>query len=260
MVATQLDTQSPGVNAHTQLALPVRLRDHASFASFEAGEQASLVAQLASQAVAPNGAQPCWLWGSPGSGRSHLLQAICTAAGASGGVATYLPLADLVQLGPGVLEGHETSAVVCLDDLDQVIAQRNWAVAVFGLYNGVHEAGGWLVFATESAPSALVTALPDLDSRLAAAAVHRVHALADDALLRALVARAHRLGLQLPEDTARWLMRRMPRDATSLFAVLDLLDQAALEAQRRLSVPFVREVLATQQGAGSPTSGTRLQS
>lgn len=233
------------MSTQAQLALPVRLRDHASFASFEVGVHAALVAQLASQSMAPRGEQPCWLWGSPGSGRSHLLQAICAAAGASGSVATYLPLAELAQLGPGVLDGHETSAVVCLDDLDQVVARRSWAVAVFGLYNSVREAGGWLVFATDTAPSSLVTALPDLDSRLAAAAVHRLHALADDALLRALVARANRLGLQLPEETARWLMHRMPRDATSLFAVLDLLDQAALEAQRRLSVPFVREVLAS---------------
>lgn len=247
------------MNTRTQLALPVRLRDHASFASFEAAGHADLVAQLAGQAAAPRGAQPCWLWGSPGSGRSHLLQAICAASSASGDVATYLPLAELAQLGPGVLEGHQSSAVVCIDDLDQVVAQRSWAVAVFGLYNDVREAGGWLIFATDSAPSALVTALPDLDSRLAAAAVHRVHALDDDALLRALVARALRLGLQLPEDTARWLMHRMPRDATSLFAVLDLLDQAALEAQRRLSVPFVREVLATQLHDGLRPSDARLQ-
>ncbi|MCC5869877.1 MAG: DnaA regulatory inactivator Hda [Gammaproteobacteria bacterium] len=247
------------MNPRAQLALPVRLRDHASFASFEAGDDAGLVAQLASQAVTPRGAQPCWLWGGPGSGRSHLLQAICAAAGASGHAATYLPLAELEQLGPGVLEGHERSAVVCLDDLDQVVAHRAWAVAVFGLYNTVREVGGWLVFVTGSAPSALVTALPDLDSRLAAAAVHRVHALGEEGLLRALEARAHRLGLQLPEDTARWLIHRMPRDATSLFAVLDLLDQAALEAQRRLSVPFVREVLASVPRDGSPPSGARLQ-
>ena len=235
------------MTAHAQRALPVHLRDHASFASFEASEQADLVAQLASQAVAPRGAQPCWLWGSPGSGRSHLLQAICASAADRGSAVAYLPLRELVALGSGVLEGHETSVIVCLDDLDAVAARIDWAVAIFALYNDVCEAGGWLVFTTASAPSSLVTALPDLDSRLAAAAVHRVHPLDDTALRRALVARALRLGLQLPDDTARWLMRRMPRDPSSLFAVLDLLDQAALEAQRALTVPFVRDVLAAAQ-------------
>ncbi len=256
MVEAQLVAQGPGVNAGAQLALPVRLRDHASFASFEAGEHADLVAELATQAAAPRGAQPCWLWGSPGSGRTHLLQAICAAAGDAGEVATYLPLTELMSFGPGVLEGHATSEVVCIDDLDHVTARRSWALALFALYNDLREAGGWLVFATDSAPSALVTALPDLNSRLSAAAVHRVHALGDEALLRALIARAQRLGLELPEDTGRWLMRRMPRDATSLFAVLDTLDQAALEAQRRLSVPFVREVLAAAPGTASLPSGT----
>ncbi|MGC8519703.1 MAG: HdaA/DnaA family protein, partial [Steroidobacteraceae bacterium] len=38
--------------------------------------------------------------------------------------------------------------------------------------------------------------------------------------------------------------RRFPRDMAQLYALLDTLDEAALAAQRRLTVPFIREVLA----------------
>jgi len=56
--------------------------------------------------------------------------------------------------------------------------------------------------------------------------------------------RARHRGLELPEETAQYLLRRLPRDMATLYDWLDLLDVAALAAKRRLTVPFVREVLA----------------
>ncbi len=241
------------MNARAQLALPVRLRDHATFDTFDALAQPLLVAELRAAAAGPEGRQPTWLWGPRGSGRSHLLQAVCAAAVAAGHAAAYLPLKDLLALGPGMLEGQERAAVVGLDDLDEAVgAGAPWREALFALHNAVREAGGWLVFTTTTAPSAFASGLADLDSRLAAAAVHRLNPLDDTGLMRALAARATRLGLELPEETARWLLVRAPRDAAHLFALLDRLDAAALQAQRRLTVPFVREVLATETSPGEP--------
>jgi len=62
--------------------------------------------------------------------------------------------------------------------------------------------------------------------------------------LAALRLRAQQRGFELPDETARYLQRRLPRDLRSLFAVLDELDAAALAAQRRLTVPFIKDVLA----------------
>lgn len=233
------------MNTPAQLALPVGLRDHATFDSFDDTAQPLLIAELRVAASSPGGRQPTWLWGAPGSGRSHLLQAVCAAAAEAGHTAAYLPLEQLAAVDPGVLEGQERAAVICLDDLDQLAAAgQRWREALFALYNAVRDTDGWLVFTTATPPSAFHSGLPDLDSRLAAAAVHRLTPLDDSGLLRALVARAARLGLELPEETARWLLARAPRDAESLFALLDHLDVAALQAQRRLTVPFVRAVLA----------------
>ena len=61
----------------------------------------------------------------------------------------------------------------------------------------------------------------------------------------ALRSRAAQRGLELPEETAEYLLRRMPRDLASLYGVLDKLDEASLMAQRRLTVPFIRDVLET---------------
>jgi DnaA family protein len=71
----------------------------------------------------------------------------------------------------------------------------------------------------------------------------RIQPLADDEQSAALSLRAAQLGLELPADVAQFLLRRLPRDMTSLCDALDRLDQASLATQRRLTVPFVRTVI-----------------
>ena len=83
--------------------------------------------------------------------------------------------------------------------------------------------------------------------RVVAAAISAVDAQAQQR--RALKLRAELRGLELPEDTARWLQRRFPRDMRSLYQVLDTLDEAALIEQRRLTIPFIREVLRSSARA-----------
>jgi DnaA family protein len=47
----------------------------------------------------------------------------------------------------------------------------------------------------------------------------------------------------LSAEAGQYLLRRVTRSATALFAVLDEADGAALAAQRKLTVPFLKSVL-----------------
>jgi len=68
----------------------------------------------------------------------------------------------------------------------------------------------------------------------------------------ALQLRARLRGLELPDETWHWLRKRFPRDMRTLYQLLDTLDEAALAAQRRLTVPFIRDVLrATARTRGN---------
>ena len=132
---------------------------------------------------------------------------------------------------------------LCLDDLDRVVGQRDWERALFALLRELEERGGALVAAGARAAGADALGAADLGSRCAAGAVFQLRALDEAEQQAALQLRARLRGLELPEETLRWLQRRFPRDMRTLYELLDTLDEAALTAQRRLTVPFIREVL-----------------
>jgi DnaA family protein len=223
----------------SQLALPLRLADHAVFASFHSFGNEALVATLTGLADGSADAG-CWLWGGVATGKTHLLQAVCDKAGDR---SVYVPLAMLADADPQLLDGLASREVVCLDDIDAVAGESGWEQALFSLYNQIHDANGSLVVAAGTPPRSSDVVLPDLLSRLTRLPIFQVHALDDEQRARALQLRAHHRGLDMPDETARYLLSRSRRDMANLYGLLDKLDNEALRAQRRLTIPFVKGVL-----------------
>jgi len=224
----------------TQLALPLQLADHAVFASYLGSGNEALVATLARIAADDDG-HGCWLWGASATGKTHLLQAVCEAAGDR---AAYMPLSMVAAAGPGVLDGLSSRELVCIDDIDRVAGQDEWEVALFDLCNQVFDTGSQLLVSAASTPRECPIEMADLRSRLARLPVFQIHALDEDERVSALQLRSRHRGLDLPDDTARYLLKRSRRDMASLYDLLDTLDREALRAKRRLTIPFVREVLS----------------
>jgi DnaA family protein len=222
-----------------QLALGVRLRADAIFESFAPGLNGELIAALRG-----GGSAPLWLWGGEGSGKTHLLQAVCVAEA----TAAYFPLERTPALPPAAVAGFENCRVLCLDDVEAVAGDLKWEQALFRLFNEAAELGTRLIFAARAAPRAIEWGLEDWRSRAAACVVYQLRELDDAGRLEALRLRAAQRGLHLPPETADYLLRRMPRDLPSLFEILDHLDEASLVAQRRLTVPFIRDALERLAG------------
>ncbi len=223
-----------------QLPLGIRLRADAVFDSFEPGQNVEAL-----EALRGAGGAPLWLWGPAGCGKTHLLQAACAAAGEG---AAYLPLARSFALPPGALQGFEALRLLCIDDLDAVAGDAEWERALFRLFNEASELHTRLVFAAHGAPRSLAWRLADLGSRAAACTVYQLRELDDAGRAAALIRHAARRGLQLPPETAEYLLKRLPRDLNSLLGALDILDEASLAEQRRLTVPFIRDALERRAG------------
>ncbi|HKE94577.1 MAG TPA: DnaA/Hda family protein, partial [Povalibacter sp.] len=151
--------------------------------------------------------------------------------------------ADLVNVGPEVLSGCGELACVCLDDVERIAGRADWERALFALHQRLDEHQGRLVVASVTAPAATGIELADLRSRLGGGLVLTLQVLDESGQIEALQLRAQLRGFDLPLETAQYLLRRLPRDMPSLCEFLDQLDDASLVAQRRLTVPFVREVM-----------------
>ncbi len=193
-----------------QLALPIQTPPAPSLDNFVPGANGELLARLRELAAGRCAEAVIYLWGAPGSGRSHLLAASAR---------------------PGV---------TLADDVEQLDAAAQ--VALFSAINRAREAGG-TVLAAGAAPPAQLALREDLRSRLGWGLVYEVKALTDAEKAVYLHAEAARRGLRLSDEVVWYLLTHVRRDMPSLGAILDHLDRASLEQHRAVTLPLVREAL-----------------
>ncbi len=232
-----------------QLPLPIQLRPEASFAAFVPGSNQEALAAL--EAWAHGVGEPFILvCGPSGTGKTHLLQAACQAAVASGHPAQYLPLRH-PGLTPDVLTGLDQVERIALDDAQAVAGDPAWEGALFTLFNRLRESGGGLLVSADQPAASLPLTLPDLRSRLGWGPCYRLQPLGEQDCEDLLCATAMRRGLRLRPDLVGYLMRRLARDPGSLLAFLEDLDRESLATQRAPSIPLARRILDAGGGANS---------
>ena len=239
-----------------QLPLELRWPAQQRFDSYVRGENAvalGLLRDAAQSLAAP------WVFvtGAAGSGKTHLLIAACAAANEDGRSAQYLPLRrardataaarpDLA----GALRTLGGSAVLALDDIDAIAGDSAAEHALFDLYNRCRGENATMLFSAALPPAQLGIGLPDLVSRLSACAQAALKPLADNERREALRQRAQARGLTLDDAVLDWLFARTQRDLGSLTTLLDRLDRESLAAQRRITVPFLRQLLEGERDPG----------
>jgi DnaA family protein len=193
--------------------------------------------------VDPGGADWVYLAGPAGVGKTHLLLGACAAADAAGRRAAYLPLAAAAGRLREALHALEGNDLLALDGIEAIAGSREDEVALFDTHNRARQAGAAVLYAARENPDALALSLPDLRSRLSQCTRIVLAPLDDDGRAQVLRQRAQRRGLALEEAALDWLLKRLGRDLGGLTQALDRLDRASLAAQRRITVPFLRQTL-----------------
>jgi DnaA family protein len=225
-----------------QLPLDITLSESAGFDTFVPGENGQAVASIR-DCAAGQGESFLFLWGSEGTGRSHLLQAACRLAAQSGLAVSYLPLAQIDSFTPDILLGFEGMDLVCVDDIHMIAGKPPWEQALFHLYNRLRDAGARMMVSGDRIHTELPLELPDLGSRLGWGLGYRLQPLGDTDKILVLMGNAKGRGMDLPGETARYILAHTARDMGSLVATLEKLDLASLAAGRKLTVPFVKTIL-----------------
>jgi len=228
-----------------QLPLPFSSSQFQLFDNFVVGENAELVQRLKEITLGfVEDTAITFVTGNSGDGKSHLLNACCNHAQQNQMRAAYVDLDSFAVIEPRMMEGLERYHLICIDNIDAILLNREWEVAVFDLINRVLEVGDTHIIVTaQKMPKLLSFRLPDLASRLVWGQCMSINPLDEKQQLALLKSMAKTAGLILPDDLAQFLINRLPRDMHSLTKAMEALDEGSLQAKRKLTIPFAKKVL-----------------
>lgn len=222
-----------------QLSLALELPDQSLLTDFWWGPHVELKKAI-ELTLQNQGERFIYLWGPPGSGKSHILQGCCKQVDN----AIYLPLSILKEWGVDSIEGMEHYSYIAIDAIDAIAGDLVWEEALFHLYNRIRDnVNTRLLITGLHSPAASPIQLPDLRSRLAWGLVYHVHELSDELKIQVLQHHAQKKGFELPESVALFLLNRCSRSMHALNQLLECLDEASLAAQRKITLPFVKKFL-----------------
>lgn len=216
-----------------QLILNIRPEAPPRFDNFMPGDNLELLLALDTLARGELPETVVYLWGAPGSGRSHLLQACVAEAGRHGRPARYAAT--------GAELPDELAGLLAVDDVGGLDAGAQ--VRLFALINQARDGAGTVLAAGPAAPAGLLAMREDLATRLGWGLVFGLRPLNEADRATAIRERALAVGLHLPEEVVRYLLNHGRRDLPSLLAVVDALDNYSLSLKRPVTVPLAREVM-----------------
>jgi DnaA family protein len=207
------------------------------FDSFVAGANAAVLEHLRGLSLP---AAPVYLWGPPGSGKTHLLRAMVAEREQHGERAAWFAASDAT---PWQLD--EAWSLIVFDDCERYDALQQQAA--FSLFVQA-SALGLQVAAAGRVPPVDLPVREDLRTRLGWGHVFAVQPLAEDHVRAVLRREADRRGVFLSDEVMGYLLTRFARDLKHLMALLDRLDGFALSQQRAVTVPLLKRMLSEEGG------------
>lgn len=230
-----------------QLTLSVQLPDDETFHSFHTLNNEAALKQLTHFITTPydndNAIKSLYLFGLSGVGKSHLLHASCAYATEKKLTSVCLSFSELKDLSVELLEGLEYIDLVCLDNVDLIVGNNKWEQAIFDLFNRLIEHNKKIIISGNDSVSHMNFSLPDLASRLRWGYTEQIKPMQDEDKLGVIQYRAQQRGLSLPDEVAKFLLNRTSRNMVDLIKALDTLDKASIKQQRKITIPFIKDIL-----------------
>lgn len=235
-----------GTAAVKQLALDIGLAPGPTLERFFPGPNAAalqhLIQRVNGTAHDASSPVPTYLWGEPGSGKSHLLKAVREAFREHGGTVGWRDANS--KYAPGF---DDKWVAVIFDDIHLYNASQqnvafNWFINAMSPMDGMPR---W-VLAAGSLPPADLALRADLRSRLGWGHIFQLHMPGEAECRGVLRQEASARGVQLGDDVVDYMLWHFSRDLGSLMQLLDRLDSYALRTQRTITIPLLKDMLDSE--------------
>lgn len=225
-----------------QLLLDLQPAQPPTLENFVTGANGELLARLR-LLITPRHFEAIYLWGPPGSGKSHLLAACARAA--------QRPLLHEPGQKVGADETVTAGSLILIDEVDTLSAEAQ--IALFRLFNTARFLGLGFLIAGRQPPRELPLR-EDLRTRIGQSLIYEIKMLSDGEKADAMARHALERGMLMEPAIIQYLLRHGRRDLPSLLAMLDALDRASLELQRAPTLPLLRELMQTSFDLDQPSS------
>ena len=230
-----------------QLPLSINVSPKQDFASFVVGSDIPVCHSL--QNIHATNASIVFIYGPTGSGKSHLLNAVCLAQPAKHpfmflDAATLAPYFQKPDDAREILNGLELNHLICIDNIDSLLPNSQWQFALFDLINRVLEQGHSIILTSQKRVDDSDFTLPDLRSRLVWGETYRLAPLDDAQIQAALSQYIESKQVKFQDQSLSYLLNHFPRDISILKSYIDEIDMHALSQKKAITIPLIKDWFA----------------
>lgn len=205
-----------------QIALDLIEPEAPTLENFVAGDNAELVAALKA-CRAGLGPQFIYIWGPPGSGRTHLLRSLT-------------PFQRW-----RVPEFDESVCLYTVDNVEQLNEED--LEKLFHLMNAVRSHPSARLVTAGAHPVRELAVREDIRTRLSWGLAYRIDYLPDVLAEGEFVRLAQARGLRISPEFSRWVSEHGPRDMRGLREFLDKIDRRCMQTKKKVSFALLNECL-----------------
>jgi chromosomal replication initiator protein len=185
-----------------------------------------------------------YIYGPPGSGKTHLLRAIGNARGSeSEGSAPYLSCQETFSADELMMR-FTAASLLLLDDLHLLPADVVLHNALWQQFNDFHSAGRTIVMTGNVPPRELPHLDDHLVSRLLWGLVARVDASDDTSRRMILLKIAEDRQIRVPDEVIDFILMTTSREVGDLIAAFEALYRMSMASKRKISLSLARETCA----------------
>ena len=213
-----------------------------SLDNFAGHANRGLIAELRDFVSGTRQSRVMYVWGQSGSGKTHLLHA-CSIENQRLGLTSIYCSMEGVNSENRITGISDPNSLVCIDDLDSIELDGDMQESLFHAYQLLQAGQGRLLVSGNCRLTEIGLLLEDLESRLYSGGMFRIYPLRDEEKKDALRARAIQKGFVIGEPALNYILVNYSRQVRDLFDLLDRLGSESLRHHRKITVPFVRELI-----------------